>query len=329
MCGLALSFALWVALAHGALASLVGAAVIPHGDFAFDPGLLSGVATLEECTKAEALHKGTLEAASFIAKLEPDVLIFTTPHGIATSWDVSVYGNSRFHGRALVGRDLQASFGRGAFEQYTVNMDIEGAPDIATAVAESLAAAGGNATLVKGWNDVQPQELHWGEVLPLELLRRAFGGKLPPVLPLGLPLSRYNHSAAIAPDMLQLGRQLGRILNRDMSLRTAIIVSTDLAHTHWGNTSFGFSPDAAPFDDAMGRWAATLDEAALVGDATLRLVNHIYSCGYLGMVLLQGALAETHASFLPSLLVKPAAPTYYGMLAATFKRAHEQSLVLA
>ena len=51
-----------------------------------------------------------------------------------------------------------------------------------------------------------------------------------------------------------------------------------------------YSPRAAPFEDAVGRWAASLDVASLMVDSAAS-VNHVYSCGWLGLPLLHGALA--------------------------------------
>lgn len=314
-----------IASCRHAWSDIIGAAVLPHGDFAFDPELLTGVGSPESHAKAESLHTGAVAAAKFIAGLEPDVIVLTSPHGLQSSWDWSFYGNSHLQGRALVGRDTEESYGDGGFAKYTVKLDAVGAPQLASDLVDGLASKGNNVTLLKGWNDVIPQELHWGEVLPLELLRRAGNGHLPPVLVLGLPLSRYNQSSAIAVGVQHLGEQLGRLLAS--SNRVAFVVSTDLAHRHWANTTFGFSPDAAIFDSYMGKWGSTLDDDALMGARVLGMVDHIYSCGYLGMVLLQGVLAASGHAWEAVLTAESSAPTYYGMMSALFKQVQTQTIV--
>lgn len=261
-----------------------------------------------------------MEVARSIASLRPEVIVLTTPHGLQNSWDWSFYGNSHLSGSAVVGRDLDASFGEKGWPQYQVPLTAPGAPVLAADLVKSLRSAGKNATLLKAWNDVLPLDLHWGEVLPLKLVADAMADKhLPPVVLLGLPLSRYNYSSTVVPGTLDLGRNLGHFLEQ-LTERVALVVSTDLAHRHWPNTSFGYSKDALVFDEAVGRWAADLDGDALMGDATLRNVDHIYSCGFLGLVLLHGALQATNANFTARLRAGPVAPTYYGMMSAEFIR---------
>ena len=88
----------------------VGAAVLPHGDFAYDPTLLS-VPRVGNWTAAEELHRGSEAAGAVIASLAPDAIILVTPHGLQTSWDLAIYDNSDLRGDAIVGRDLEESFG--------------------------------------------------------------------------------------------------------------------------------------------------------------------------------------------------------------------------
>jgi len=319
-----LSQLLLVALVRQAAGALVGAAVLPHGDFAFDPSLLQGLADSKDYDQANALHHGSLQAASFVTGLQPDVIVLTTPHGLETSWDLVFYGNSYLKGSAVVGGDLIESFaakhhGATGFAQYDVSLNVRGASTLSGVLLDAAIKTGSNATLLKSWQDVLPQELHWGEVLPLELIRRAAGARgLPPVAVVGLPLARYNFTSAVAGGVRKMGQALGRALARDITQRVAFVVSTDLSHRHWSNTSFGFSPEAQPFDDSIGRWASSLDTGALLDSKMLARADHIYSCGYLGLVLLHGVLEGAGEMVSSKLTAAPAAPTYYGMMAATF-----------
>lgn len=96
---------------------------------------------------------------------------------------------------------------------------------------------------------------------------------------------------------------------------------------------------ANAFDEAVGNWAATLNEDALVVTAggqrkratfsTSRatptfpnlnaagLADEALSCGFTGLVLLHGALRSGPlgiSAWSPKLAAGPSAPTYYGML---------------
>lgn len=100
----------------------------------------------------------------------------------------------------------------------------------------------------------------------------------------------------------------------------AVIVSADLAQTHWANTTFGANPNAKDFDYACGRWATTLDDG--IFSVQESVVDSIKSSGWLGLPFLHGALATTAggSQWHGALLSKPCAPTYYGMMVATFDR---------
>jgi aromatic ring-opening dioxygenase LigB subunit len=63
------------------------------------------------------------------------------------------------------------------------------------------------------------------------------------------------------------------------------------------------------------RWAATLDPRPLVREAAA-LANDAKSCGYTGLVTLQGMLEA--AGDWESRLLTYAHPTYYGMMVAVF-----------
>ena len=44
----------------------------------------------------------------------------------------------------------------------------------------------------------------------------------------------------------------------------AVVISSDLAHTHLASGPYGYSASAQPFDDAVGRWGASLDPQPLL-----------------------------------------------------------------
>ena len=307
-----------------ALSEFVGAAVLPHGDFAFDPSLLFDAGSR---LIAQSLRSGSDATGMAVVEMSPDVIVLSTPHGLQTSWDVAVYENSQLEGVATVGRDLEESYGHPFPKKlYDVKLNAKTDVQLAQQVASALTASHSNVTLLKGWNGVLPLPLHWGEVLALEHVEaKGQGASLPPLVSIGLPLSRYNHSAAVADGFRAMGRTLGKLFEAS-DKRVAFVVSTDLAHRHWANTSFGFSPHAASFDAAVGRWAAELDTRALVQDSAAH-VDTVYSCGWLGLMLLHGALeasarpgAPLNASWTPTLTAGPVHPTYYGMMSATFTK---------
>lgn len=84
------------------LAELVGAAVLPHGDFAYDPTLLNGT----NRSTAERVRAASLSAARHVGSLAPEVVVLVTPHGVALGRDFVLYANSAADGYAAIGADL-------------------------------------------------------------------------------------------------------------------------------------------------------------------------------------------------------------------------------
>ena len=146
-------------------------------------------------------------------------------------------------------------------------------------------------------------------------------------------------------ELTSLGKNLANALNA-LSQRTVVVVSADLAHTHLSSGPYGFSKDAEPFDQACGAWARTLDSDVLLQTALKHAVN-AESCGYTGLVVLDGLMSEMSAQkkeldtrgqvplkplqlrgssvvsdtpkWNASAVVGPFHPTYYGMMTAFFQ----------
>ena len=294
-----------------AAARLVNSAVLPHGDFAYDPSLLK--LWPEYFHSAQQLHHGAERVAQEVVAGSPDVVVLVTPHGLEADWDLAIYDNPSLVGVAEVGSDLDETFAQPIpGSHYRVQLNVSSDESTATAI---LQAATGNVTRLRGYNGIEPLRLSWGEVLPLRFISPAPAK----VVVLGLPLSRYNYTAQVGPGLVAMGGRIGKALE-SLKQNIAVVVSTDLAHRHWSNTSFGRSPWAEPFDEAVGAWARELNASALLHSA-MPIEHHVYSCGFLGMLLLHGMMEATHiATWEPHLWAGPVHPTYYGMLAASFRR---------
>ena len=81
-----------LALAHTARAVVIGAAVIPHGDFALDPSLVN-----YENGSLE-LHYNSLKLGHKIVDLKPDIIFLSSPHAIAHQRDFLIYQNTNGSG---------------------------------------------------------------------------------------------------------------------------------------------------------------------------------------------------------------------------------------
>ena len=64
-------------------AKIVGAFVMPHGGIALDPNFFtngSNATTLEEAWK---LHDACVQVGKHVRQMAPDMIVLSTPHGIA------------------------------------------------------------------------------------------------------------------------------------------------------------------------------------------------------------------------------------------------------
>lgn len=313
------ALALLVLLRCGGIdARLIGAAVIPHGDFALDPGLIHGA------NGSTAVHNAATAVGQALAGLRPDLILVSSPHGIEASRDFALYGNSNSSGYALIGQDMHNA----SWPLYKVPLSIPLAKGVSDELTRALGPRGRglNVSSMLGWADSEPFPLRWGEVVPLWFMRSYIangtgaGGAPPQGLVLSQPARRYNDSVAMVPELLSLGAALRASLDA-LQQTVVVIISADLAHTHEASGPYGYSPTAEPFDQACGRWAGSLNATALTVDAAA-LADRALSCGYTGMVMLQGMLADEgrapwRSSWRPRLWANEH-PTYYGMLVASF-----------
>ena len=92
-----------------------------------------------------------------------------------------------------MGRDLEESYG-GIFPHYVVESELKGDMSLARELDQAMSSSRDNSTRIRGWNDVIPLPLHWGETLPFGFFQNKHPSKgaqqSPEAVILGLPLSR-------------------------------------------------------------------------------------------------------------------------------------------
>lgn len=141
------------------------------------------------------------------------------------------------------------------------------------------------------------------------------------------------------PDLIKIGQDIWKFLKSPSirERRVAVVISCDLSHYHSTDPTspYPFNPDAQRFDDLCHTWSKlNIDkeaaaEGSLSNDTLLRkagaLTDHIGSCGYTGLTILQGILTSAAGDPDPSLaqefisyFLQYSWPTYYGMLVAHF-----------
>lgn len=291
---------------------VTGAFIMPHGGIALDPSHFntSNATALQE---AWQLHHACQSVGAEIAKLQPDLVLLSTPHGVADLTRFLFYLNPRGFG--------WADTDNCGCPPCCYNVSVAIDANRSVGIVQSLQSLGANVSGLTAYGPpatqgTEPFPLRWGEVIPLHFL-----SPLPAhtrVLLLSQPSRRYTEDVAMIPELLKLGSQLHGLLE-PLREKVVVVVSGDMAHTHLSSGPYGYSNASEPFDLAVGRWAGSLDPTPLLETAA-GLVDRALSCGYTGFVMLHGLLEAAGLKlWLPKVFANYH-PSYYGMMVAQFLR---------
>ena len=298
-------------------AEIVGALVIPHGDFSYAPELLPH--NSKSRAAAEKVHSAAISLAKMVSELNPDVIFLSTPHGTELSNDFATYLNSNGSGFAAIGSDLHNK-SRPPNNVPLTPHEISLSPNISLDLTNYLRSLGQNVSGIKSFADSEPAALRWGEVVPLLFIPEAVRNSTRTII-WSQPLRRYKQSAEMVDELLQVGRLTGSFLNNKVKERVLVIISSDLAHTHLASGPYGYSNASEPFDLAISQW---LENPYRNSDALLHTARNLedraLSCGFTGLVLLHGMLFEGPGHWDTKLLANEH-PTYYGMAVGTVTKA--------
>ncbi len=120
-------------------------------------------------------------------------------------------------------------------------------------------------------------------------------------------------------ELLNLGQKIFVYLD-SLVETVAVIVSSDLAHTHQAEVEpYGTSPAAELFDQAVGNWAKFLEDKYLLEDAA-KYAPEALSCGFTGLIMIQGMMQYLGLEKFISRLYALEHPSYYGMMVSSFVR---------
>jgi aromatic ring-opening dioxygenase LigB subunit len=270
---------------------LVFAAIAPHGGLAIEEAC-----SPEERNLAISTRNGMEELGRRFAAARPDIVVVATPHNVHISEAMGVIVSGRMSG-ALDGAEAIA-------------LDVPTESDFAWLVVESLIAAEIPAVGVSfGSNDpasaVAPMD--WGVLIPLWFM----GGRHEPPVPLVVvtparDLSAEAHvgaGAAIARAATKSGR------------RVAFIASADHGHAHLRGGPYGFHPAAARYDGLIQELVEGQKLERLL-DVPRELVEQAKADSWWQLLMLHGA---TSGNGWKSRLISYEAPTYFGMLTASYE----------
>lgn len=320
---------------------LSSASIIPHGGIVRNPVvLLDGpssynlVSAHQDAVKLQAA--ATASAEDMVAS-EIETVLLITPHGMASDRDWGVYsGNHRASGVDSAGRPVE------------VTLDTSRAIELLAALRGASVPACGVSFGAEQGSSAWPDQAHvlagsradmpifWGEVNPLSFLLEACAGErpAPSVVVVSLPTRQDGQQNSFGPECKRVAEVLGDWIDKCCD-NVGVVISADLSHTHRsdahlpgyttgvGVQPFAISKESAAdvYDEAIGRWAASLDAGPLFETAA-GVANDAHCDNHLGFMVLHYLLTN-HDDDSPRLLPNPAvhclrAPMYFGMLVASF-----------
>jgi aromatic ring-opening dioxygenase LigB subunit len=235
-------------------------------------------------------RQGMEELGRRFADAEPDAVVVATPHGLHVDGHFAVVRSSRLGGDASEWTDADTHYAG------------PGDPELADACIESLRAAGLPALGITFGSTAagsSTMPLDWGALIPLWFMRAPAVVVTP-----CRALSNDEHVRAGAALAAATGER-----------RVAFIASADHGHGHTDDGPYGFAAESAEYDEQI---------QAIVGDNRLDELTGwdpafavaAKADSFWQLLMLHGAL---DSSFTAELLSYEA-PTYFGMLTASFVR---------
>jgi aromatic ring-opening dioxygenase LigB subunit len=284
--------------------SLVFTAIAPHG-FPLIPDLSddAGGALTTRAAMEEMSRRSTAAGV--------EALVIAGPHGVRVQGAVCLADTARAAGTlAWQGRTVE------------LNVAVDGKLTDAIAAEASdrdipvaLAGYGGNR------RDQSVLPLDWGILTPLWFLGHdrnmpAHGDVLadPPVEDFGPPVVIVTPSRSLSRETLvDFGRAVASAASAD-SRRIGFIASCDWGHAHASDGPYGFHPESARVDAEVVAAVAENDLMRLIdldeGRARDAAIDGLWQ-----VLMLAGVLADMPMNVD---LLSYEAPTYYGMLVATW-----------
>jgi aromatic ring-opening dioxygenase LigB subunit len=271
---------------------LVFAAIAPHGSMAIVEWCKPDERHLAKKTRAAMEELGRRFAAT-----TPDVTVVLTPHNVHVERSMAV---------VLAGTMAGTLDGGAAPISMRVPVDREMAIAITAAVGESGVPI---SAVSYGANDTAAAvfPMDWGVQVPLHFM----GGRddSPKPIVMIAPARDLSWAAHVAA-----GRAIAKAAEGS-DKRVALIASCDHGHAHDPKGPYGFSPASKEFDDRVVE-LVTRDALGELLRFDPAFVADAKADSFWQMLMLHGAIGDRwRGEFLSY-----EAPTYFGMLCASYSR---------
>lgn len=246
----------------------------------------------------EKSRKGMKTLAADMKKARPEAIVIASPHNLRMPKHIGVVISENASG--------SVSEGKKTIELKT-KCDVSLAAELVVAgEAKGLPVAAANFGALEG--PLSDITLDWGSLIPLWffLKKARLKAKVVIVTPArGIPLSMN----------FEFGRAIAEVAENSKK-RIALVASSDQAHTHRKDGPYGFSPKAKVYDERVVS-AVRDDRLASIMRMSEVLVEQAKPDSLWQMAMLAGAI-----SLVPfrGTLVSYEAPTYFGLLCASYVR---------
>ena len=266
---------------------LVVAAIAPHGDVFGDPPV------------ARETREAMDELERRFTAARPDVVVVLTPHNVKVEGHFAVVAAGRVAGDASEWNLAEDT-----------HIDVPGDPEFAELLIRCLRDEDLPAVAVSyGANDRAQagHPLDWGSAIPLVFM----GGRSDPAVPAVVVCTARDLGGDAH---VNAGRALAHACARTEK-RVALIASADHGHGHDPDGPYGYAPESAVFDERVVELVREnrLDDLL---EIELDLVERARADSFWQLLMLHGALGD---DWLGELLSYEA-PTYFGMLCASYMR---------
>ena len=271
---------------------LVYACIAPHG------GEIVPALAGDKLPKFMETRNGMKELAAEMREAKPDTIVIASPHNLRLHRHIGVITAENSTGRAMEGkREIK----------YRAKCDVGLAQKLVDAAErEGIPVVGATYGVYEG--PLSDLAMDWGTLIPLWFFLRGsgLGSKIVIVTPSrGIPLSQNYRFGKVVASVAEADRK-----------RVAFVASADQAHAHRKSGPYGYSPDAERYDklvvDAIRR--GRLDSIMSLKPA---FVENAKPDSLWQMTMLAGAAAVVP---MEGKLISYQAPTYYGMLCASYSR---------
>jgi aromatic ring-opening dioxygenase LigB subunit len=235
-------------------------------------------------------RKGMEELGRRFAQAKPEAVIVATPHGLHADGHFAVVRSSRLEGDASQWTDADTHY------------EGPGEPELADACIDALRDAGLPALGVTFGSTAagsSTMPLDWGALIPLWFMRA--------------PAVVVTPCRALSnDDHVRAGRALAAATGER---RIAFIASADHGHGHTADGPYGFAAESADYDEQI-QAIVRENRLAELAEWDPAFAVAAKADSFWQLLMLHGALGDAFSAELLSY----EAPTYFGMLTASFAR---------